>query len=134
ESRLIEDYVLTATAESVEIRVIVDWREHARMLKLRYSTALGSPVAAYEIPYGALERPASGEEEPGQRWADVSGSRAERTRATGRAATSRLSLPTIGRDLEVEIGPFEIGTFRIPRDRAAASFEVDLLERPVDAA
>jgi alpha-mannosidase len=27
----------------------------------------------YEIPYGSIERPANGEEEPGQSWVDVSG-------------------------------------------------------------
>jgi alpha-mannosidase len=73
-SKLTEDYVLTAGARAVEIRVILDWHEHARLLKLRYATAVSDPTATYEIPYGAIERPANGEEEPGQRWLDVSGS------------------------------------------------------------
>ena len=73
-SRLIEDYVLTADASAVEVRVILDWHEHARLVKLRYATAVADPVAMYEIPYGVIERPADGEEEPGQRWVDVSGS------------------------------------------------------------
>jgi alpha-mannosidase len=53
--------------------VLLDWREHARMLKLRFATAVDDPEATYEIPYGAIQRPANGEEEPGQRWIDVSG-------------------------------------------------------------
>jgi alpha-mannosidase len=73
ESRLTEDYVLAADAHLVEVRVIADWREHAKLLKLRYATAATEPVATYEIPYGAIVRPANGEEEPGQRWVDVSG-------------------------------------------------------------
>jgi alpha-mannosidase len=73
DSRLIEDYVLGAGSRAVEIRVIVDWREHARLLKLRYATRVDEPEATYEIPYGAIARPANGEEEPGQRWIDVSG-------------------------------------------------------------
>jgi alpha-mannosidase len=73
ESRLIQDWILGASADSVELRVILDWREHARLLKLRFATAVDDPDATYEIPYGTIERPANGEEEPGQRWIDVSG-------------------------------------------------------------
>ncbi len=73
-SSLVEDFVLSATGVAVEVRVILDWRERSRLLKLRYATRLADPVATYEIPYGTIERPANGEEEPGQRWIDASGS------------------------------------------------------------
>jgi alpha-mannosidase len=73
ESTLVEDFVLAAHARHVEVRVLLDWREHARLLKLRFATRVTDPVATYEIPYGTIERPANGEEEPGQRWIDVSG-------------------------------------------------------------
>jgi alpha-mannosidase len=73
DSRLIEDFVLTASGDSVELRVILDWRERSKLLKLRFPTGLREPTATYEIPYGVIERPANGEEEPGQRWIDVSG-------------------------------------------------------------
>jgi alpha-mannosidase len=72
-SRLIEDFVLTAGSDTLELRVILDWRERSKLLKLRFATTLSEPVATYEIPYGAIERPANGEEEPGQRWIDVTG-------------------------------------------------------------
>jgi alpha-mannosidase len=72
-SELIEDFVISLEDAAVEVRVILDWREHARLLKLRFPTALVAPTATYEIPYGAIERPANGQEEPGQRWVDVSG-------------------------------------------------------------
>jgi alpha-mannosidase len=72
-SELVEDFVISPDDPAIEIRVDLDWREHARLLKLRFATALARPQAAYEIPYGAIERPANGEEEPGQRWVDVSG-------------------------------------------------------------
>ncbi len=74
ESRLTEDYVLAAADGALEVRVILDWREPSRLLKLRYPTRLDAPSATYEIPYGTIERPAIGEEEPGQRWIDLSGS------------------------------------------------------------
>ena len=73
ESELVEDFVVSAASPTIEIRVILDWREHAKLLKLRFPTRLRDTVAAYEIPYGVVERPPNGEEEPGQRWVDASG-------------------------------------------------------------
>lgn len=72
-SSLIEDFILSATAPLVEVRVLLDWREKAKLVKLRFATRLRSTTAAYEIPYGAIERQATGDEEPGQRWIAVSG-------------------------------------------------------------
>jgi alpha-mannosidase len=74
-SSLTEDFVVRAGSPGVEVRVILDWREKARMLKLRFPTGLVDTTAAYEIPYGVIERPPNGEEEPGQRWIDVTGTR-----------------------------------------------------------
>jgi alpha-mannosidase len=72
-SDLVEDFVLAAGARGVEIRVILDWREESKLLKLRFPTLLAGARATYEIPYGTIERPANGEEEPAQRWVDASG-------------------------------------------------------------
>ena len=74
DSELVEDFVLSAGSPTIEIRVILDWREHATLLKLRFPTGLTDTVAAYEVPYGVVERPPNGVEEPGQRWVDASGS------------------------------------------------------------
>ena len=73
ESTLREDYVHSAGALHVDVRVTIDWREKLRLLKLRYSTGIDAGQSTYEIPYGHLERPTSGDEEPGQSWVDVSG-------------------------------------------------------------
>jgi alpha-mannosidase len=73
DSTCILDYVLSASATSIEVRVILDWREKARLGKARFATRLDDVTAGYEIPYGALERPPDGDEEPGQRWVDASG-------------------------------------------------------------
>jgi alpha-mannosidase len=72
-SMLREDYVLAADAEYVDVRVALDWHEQLKLLKLRYPTGVESGTATYETPYGHLERPATGHEEPGQSWVDVSG-------------------------------------------------------------
>jgi alpha-mannosidase len=263
DSSLTEDFVLAAGSSELEVRVILDWREPSRLLKLRFATRIDDPAATYEIPYGAIQRPANGEEEPGQRWIDVSGRLAEADGATfglgllndakygfdihagelgvtavrspiyahhepttpkpgvryqhqdigqqrftlrlvphrgdwseggltrraaelnqrptvltesfhegdlptsasyasvvpdhvvlgsvklaedgddlvirvvetaGRAADARVDLPEWGTTVDVAIGPFEIRTFRVPRDAAGQPVEVDLLERPLEAA
>jgi len=262
DSRLTEDHVLAAGDTALEVRVILDWREPSRLLKLRYPTRIEATTATYEIPYGTIERPANGEEEPGQRWVDLSGRVAgaegegtfglavlndakygfdvvdgsigvtavrspiyahhepavprpgvrysyqdigiQRFRLAlvphaggwqdagltrraillnerpetllesfhpgplpttasyvavepvnvvlgalkgaedgddlvvrlvetcGRQASARVRLAPIERELEVEIGPYEIRTFRVPRDPAGDVVETDLLERPIE--
>ena len=72
-STLREDYIVAAGLPYVDVRVTVDWHEQLKLLKLRYPTAGGGDRATFETPYGHLERPASGDEEPGQSWVDVSG-------------------------------------------------------------
>jgi alpha-mannosidase len=71
-SHLREDYLLSAGARHVDVRVALDWHEPLKLLKLRYPTSVHAAAATYETPYGHLERPANGHEEPGQAWVDVS--------------------------------------------------------------
>ena len=72
-SSLVEEIVLGARSRYVEVRAALDWRERLRMLKLRVPTSVDAATATYELPYGHIERPADGAEEPGQSWVDVSG-------------------------------------------------------------
>ncbi len=71
-STLREDYVLGADRRYVDVRVALDWHEQLKLLKLRYPTSVETDEATFETPYGHLVRPASGDEEPGQAWVDVS--------------------------------------------------------------
>lgn len=73
DSTLREDYVYSAGKPYVDVRVTVDWHEKLKLLKLRYVTGVDAEQATFEIPYGYLERSASGEEEPGQSWVDTGG-------------------------------------------------------------
>jgi alpha-mannosidase len=75
-STLTEELVLGAFAEHVDVRVVLDWHERLAALKLRMPTAVDADSATFEVPYGHLERPANGDEEPAQRWVDVSDGRA----------------------------------------------------------
>ncbi len=63
----------------------LDWFEQHRALKLAFPFDLEQPRATFEVPYGGWERPANGDEEPVQRWLDVSG-----VTADGRAASVTL--------------------------------------------
>jgi alpha-mannosidase len=73
DSTLVEHYSLAAGARHVDVHVALDWREQLKLLKLRYGTTVDAERATFEVPYGAVERPAGGDEEPAQAWVDVSG-------------------------------------------------------------
>jgi alpha-mannosidase len=72
-SRLVQDFALYRDVPYVDVRVVADWHEPRKVLKLRFPTNLRAPKATYEIPFGHVERAADGEEEPGQRWVDLTG-------------------------------------------------------------
>ncbi len=72
-SRLVERFTLTAGDPAVRVAVTLDWHEQLRLLKLRVPTAIDTPAATYEIPYGHLVRAADSAERPGQSWVDLSG-------------------------------------------------------------
>ncbi len=72
-SRLVERLVLGARSRHLEVRAVLDWREHQRVLKLRFPSALAQATAIFSVPYGRLQRPHEGSEEVGQAWVDISG-------------------------------------------------------------
>lgn len=72
-STLIQDFTVYSELDQIDVRVIVDWREKFKMLKLKFPVNLIFRKATYEIPYGHIEREVTGEEEPGQSWFDLSG-------------------------------------------------------------
>jgi len=72
-SSLTIDWILYAGSGKLEARVALDWHEHMKMLKFSFPVDIEEPTATYEIAYGAMKRATKGEEDPGQRWVDVSG-------------------------------------------------------------
>ncbi len=76
-SVLRQDFMLYDGRPELEIRVRLDWREKHKMLKLSFPVNVRESKAAYEIPYGFIERPVDGREEPGLQWLDVSGAAPE---------------------------------------------------------
>ncbi len=69
------DWILYAGSRNLEAKVTLDWHEHLKMMKLSFPVNTASPVATYETPYGYMVREANGNEDPGQRWIDVTGTR-----------------------------------------------------------
>ena len=63
-----------AATDAVELRFIIDWREHEQILKLEVPAKLASPKVFAKVPGAAPERAATGNEEPYQDWVALEGS------------------------------------------------------------
>lgn len=72
-SILVQDFSMYRDLDLIEVKVMVDWREQHKLLKLVFPVNLIFTRQSYEIPYGYIEREHNGEEEPGQSWVDYSG-------------------------------------------------------------
>ncbi|WP_158606396.1 alpha-mannosidase [Paenibacillus ginsengarvi] len=96
QSVIRQDFMLHRDRPDVEVTVKLDWRERHKMLKLSFPVRLHKPEATYEIPYGYIERPANGEEEPGQQWLDLSGEAAD---GSGRCGLALLNDSKYGYDV-----------------------------------
>jgi alpha-mannosidase len=72
-STLVEEFVLDAESDAVDVRVTIDWREHLKTLKLCFPFAVKRAQATHEIPYGHLVRDQNREEVPSHAWVDISG-------------------------------------------------------------
>jgi len=73
DSEIVLDIAQFAGLDFVELRFVIDWRQHEQMLKLEVPTALASPRIFAKVPGQVLERRVNGEEEPYQDWAAVQG-------------------------------------------------------------
>jgi len=67
------DWTLYAGSRNLEAKVNLDWHEQHKMLKFSFPVDVQSPVSTYETPYGHVVKETNGEENPGQRWIDVTG-------------------------------------------------------------
>jgi len=73
KSTLRQDFMLYAGRRALEVEGRVFWQERNKMLKLRFPLNAENTRSFYQIPYGVLERPENGYEEPYQQWMDVCG-------------------------------------------------------------
>lgn len=73
KSTLVQDFTMYKKLEQIDVAVTVNWHEQFKVLKLKFPVNLVFRKGTYEIPYGHIVRECNGEEEPGQRWIDMSG-------------------------------------------------------------
>ncbi len=72
-SLLTIDWVLCSGSKNLKAKVSLDWHEQLKMLKFSFPVNVESPTSTYETSYGNIVRAVNGDENPGQRWIDVTG-------------------------------------------------------------
>jgi alpha-mannosidase len=75
DSELAIDWTLYSGSHNLEAKITLDWHERLKMIKFSFPVDVESPSATYETPYGNIVRETKGNEDPGQRWIDLTGNR-----------------------------------------------------------
>jgi alpha-mannosidase len=81
-STFVRDVILYAGVPRVDVKMNAEWHEKHILLKVAFPLSAHSDKAAFEIPFGSVERPTTRNtpaeqaqfEVPAQRWADISDS------------------------------------------------------------
>ena len=82
-STFVRDIIMYAGVPRVDVKMMVEWNEKHILLKVAFPLSAHSDKAAFEIPFGSVERPTTRNtpaelaqfEVPAQRWADISDSK-----------------------------------------------------------
>ncbi len=72
-STLVQTYTLYREEVVIRVSARVNWQEKFRCVKLQFPVKLDQYHGTYEIPFGNIEKACNGEEEPMQRWMDLTG-------------------------------------------------------------
>jgi len=102
-SSLETDWLLYSGARTLEARVALDWHEHLKMLKFSFPVDVQEPRPTYEIAYGYKVRKAEGDEDPGQRWIDLSGRRASGEYGLAVINDAKYGYSVQGNDMRISI-------------------------------
>ena len=103
ESKLTIDWTLYAGSQNLEAKVTLDWHERLKMLKFSFPVDVENPVPTYETPYGYIVREANGNEDPGQRWIDVTGSRGGNTFGLTVLNDAKYGYNVQGNDMRISV-------------------------------
>lgn len=68
-----QEFTLYRDNPRIDVVLHIDWHEKHAMVKLSVPTAVQRGALTYDAPYSTIVREASGLEEPGQAWIDLSG-------------------------------------------------------------
>lgn len=102
-SSLQTDWMLYSGARALEARVTLDWHEHLKILKFSFPVNVNHPRPTYEVAYGYQERRAEGDEDPGQRWIDLSGGRAGKEYGLAVINDAKYGYSVQGNDMRISI-------------------------------
>jgi len=97
------DWSLTKGSKNIEADVSLDWHEHHKMLKFSFPVNIESPAATYEVPYGFIARDIIGDENPGQRWIDVTGLQNGKTYGLSVINDAKYGYNVIGNDMRISV-------------------------------
>jgi alpha-mannosidase len=115
-STLIQDFIMYPGLDQIDVQLTVDWREQHKMLKLRFPVNLQDAAATFEIPYGQIERPANGDEEPFQSWVDLSGMVQDRPYGFSLLNDGKYSLDVNGTDIGLTVLRSPVYAHHIPHE------------------
>ena len=103
DSELSIDWMLSSGSRNLEAKVTLDWHEHLKMLKFSFPVDVESPTATYETSYGHIVRATNGDEDPGQRWIDLSGKRNNSTYGLTVLNDAKYGYNVLGNDMRISI-------------------------------
>jgi alpha-mannosidase len=97
------DWILYAGSRTIEIRCSLEWHEHLKMLKLSFPVHVANPRSTYETAFGFIERKPNGDENPGQRWIDLTGQRAGQEYGLAVINDAKYGYSVMNNDMRVSI-------------------------------
>jgi alpha-mannosidase len=109
------DWTLYAGSRNLEAKVTLDWHEHLKMVKFSFPVDIESPSATYETPYGHIVRATNGDEDPGQRWIDLSGKRTGSTYGLTVINDAKYGYNVSGNDMRVSVARSAVYAHHNPR-------------------
>jgi alpha-mannosidase len=114
-STLTIDWTLYSGLRNLEAKVTLDWHEHLKMLKFSFPVDVESPSPTYETPYGHIVRSPNGNEDPGQRWIDVSGKRNGADYGLTVINDAKYGYSVLGNDMRISIARSSVYAHHNPR-------------------
>jgi len=71
-STFTQEISLYSKIRRVDFDLTLDWHDIHRAVKVAFPINIPKPIVTYEVQYGSIVRPSTGEEQPSQQWVDLS--------------------------------------------------------------
>ncbi len=93
-------YSLYSGSDKLTVRTVLDFDEQYKSVKLSFKADVNNQTITYSMPYGFIEKPANGQEEPCHAWCDICD---DNGNGLALLNTSKYSFCSIGNDLRMMI-------------------------------